>query len=115
MRIVFSCLVSLSEMVLCAHFVFDGPSQPMPKPGKEAIAVPFLLMQHFQEMLTAFSFSWHVVSRPSVTLLFTSSETLLQVPGLTDAELAQLNARGLVDVVVTDSDNVLLFGSTAIL
>ena len=73
-RIVFSRLVSLSEMVLCAHFVFNGPSQPQPKPGKDAkAAVPSLLTQHFQEMLTAFGFSWHVVGRLSIPLLFTSS------------------------------------------
>ena len=115
-RIIFSCLVALSEIVLCAHFVFDGPSHPHPKPGKEAKAVPFLLTQHFQEMLTAFGFSWHVVGRPPVSLLFPIlSASILQVPGLADAELAQLNSQGLVDVVVTDGDNALLFGSTAIL
>ena len=38
-----------------------------------------------------------------------------QVPGLADAELAWLNARGLVDVMVMDGDNALLFGSTTIL
>ena len=72
----FSRLVALSEMVLRAHFMFDGPNWPQPKPGKEAMAVPFLLTQHFQEMLTAFGFSWHVVGPPSVTILFTSSVKL---------------------------------------
>lgn len=70
MRIVFSRLVALSEIVLCAHFVFDGLSQPQPKPGKGAKAVPSLLMWHFQEMLAAFGFSWHVVGHPSIALLF---------------------------------------------
>ena len=77
MCIIFSRLVSLSEMVLCAHFIFNGPSQPQPKPGKDAkAAVPSLLMQHFQEMLTVFGFSWHVVGCLSIPLLFTSSVKL---------------------------------------
>ena len=73
MHIIFSRLVALLEMVLCAHFIFDGPSQPQPKPGKGARAILSLLTEHFQEMLTAFGFSWHVVGRPSVTPLFVSS------------------------------------------
>ena len=43
------------------------------------------------------------------------SESMSQVPGLADAELAWLNVQGLVDVMVTDGDNALLFGSTTIL
>jgi len=80
MCIIFSHLVALSEMVICAHFVFDGPSRPQPKPGKEARAVPSLLTQHFQEMLTTFGFSWHVVGHPSIPLLSSSVKpTMLQV------------------------------------
>ena len=69
-RIIFSRLVTLLEIVLRAHFVFDGLSQPQPKPGKGAKAIPSLLTQHFQEMLAAFGFSWHVVGCPSIALLF---------------------------------------------
>ena len=57
----FSCLIALSEVVISAHFVFYGPNQPMPKPGQEVKAAPLLLVQRFQDMLTAFGFSWHVV------------------------------------------------------
>ncbi|KIM66084.1 hypothetical protein SCLCIDRAFT_56409, partial [Scleroderma citrinum Foug A] len=78
-------------------FVFDGPNQPMPKPGREVKAAPLLLVQCFQDMLTAFGFSWHVA------------------PGSADAELAQLNLRGLVDVMVTDGEHVLLFGTVSVL
>ena len=57
----FSRLIALSEVVISAHFVFYGPNQPMPKPGQEVKAAPLLLVQRFQDMLTAFGFSWHVV------------------------------------------------------
>jgi len=60
-RLLFSRLIALSEMVVGAHFVFNGPNQPEPKPGREVKAAPLLLVQRFQDMLTAFGFSWHVV------------------------------------------------------
>ena len=59
----------LSEVVVGAHFVFNGPNQPMPKPGKEVKVAPLLLVQHFQDMLTAFGFSWHVVGHTNLVFL----------------------------------------------
>ena len=69
-RFLFSRLIALSEVVVGAHFVFDGPNQPMPKPGREVKAAPLLLVQCFQDMLTAFGFSWHVVGHTFIVFLF---------------------------------------------
>ena len=63
-RLIFSRLVALSAMVVGAHFIFDGPDQPLPKLGREVKTAPPLLVQRFQGMLTAFGFSWHVVGHP---------------------------------------------------
>lgn len=42
-------------------------------------------------------------------------DSVSQVPGSADAELAQLNLQGLVDVVVADGEHALLFGAVSVL
>ena len=42
----------------------------MPKPGREVKVAPLLLVQRFQDMLTAFGFSWHVVGHTFIVFLF---------------------------------------------
>ena len=52
--------------------------------------------------------SWLVLRVPH-------GDDVLQAPGSADAELAQLNLRGLVDVVVTDGEHALLYGAVGVL
>ncbi|KAG6328595.1 hypothetical protein ID866_10494 [Astraeus odoratus] len=48
-------------MLVYTHFIFDGPSYLKVKQGGVVKTAPHFLMQHFQELLTAFGFSWHQV------------------------------------------------------
>ncbi|KAG6328124.1 hypothetical protein ID866_10965 [Astraeus odoratus] len=44
-------------MLVHTHFIFDGPSCLKVKQGRVVKTVPHFLMQHFQELLSAFGFS----------------------------------------------------------
>jgi len=57
---IFYRLVTISQMLLHAHFVFDGPQRPKLKHGKHVKSAPHFLTQHFQELISVFT--WHKVS-----------------------------------------------------
>ncbi|KAI6029268.1 PIN domain-like protein [Pisolithus microcarpus] len=99
MKIIFRRLSALSQFLLHAYFVFDGPDCPQLKRGKDipSLSAPRLLSQRFQELLTAFGFNWHVA------------------PGEAEAELACLQSLGLIDAVATPYNDALLFGVTCII
>ncbi|KAL4080480.1 PIN domain-like protein [Scleroderma citrinum] len=84
-------------MLLHPHFIFDGSEHPWFKPDKEPISAPSLLVQRFQELLTAFGFNWHIA------------------PAEAEAELAYFYSHGLIDAVVTPFSDVLLFGATSVI
>ncbi|KAI6138177.1 PIN domain-like protein [Pisolithus tinctorius] len=98
-RTIFHRLSSISQMPLHPYFVFDGPDCPQLKRGKDIVCTryPPLLVQRFQELLTAFGFNWHTA------------------PGEAEAELACLQSCALIDVVVTLYNDALLFGATCII
>ncbi|KAI6126773.1 PIN domain-like protein [Pisolithus sp. B1] len=98
MRVIFRRLSAISQLLLHAYFVFDGPDRPQLKRGKDIICLsgPRLLAQRFQELLTAFGFNWHA-------------------PGEAEAELAYLQSLGLVDTVATPDNDALLFGATCVI
>ncbi|KAI6156859.1 hypothetical protein BKA82DRAFT_4009374 [Pisolithus tinctorius] len=89
----------LLTMLLHLYFIFDGPDCPQLKRGKDIMCTHYLplLMQHFQELLTAFDFNWHTAL------------------GEAEAELACLQSCTLIDVVVMLYNDVLLFGATCII
>ncbi|KAL4075101.1 PIN domain-like protein [Scleroderma yunnanense] len=97
MRIIFCRLAAISQMLLHPHFIFDGSEHPWFKPDKEPISAPSLLVQHFQELLTAFGFNWHIA------------------PAEAEAELDYFYSHGLIDAVVTPFSDVLLFGATSVI
>ncbi|KAL4069254.1 PIN domain-like protein [Scleroderma citrinum] len=80
-------------MLLHTHFIFDGPQRPKLKHGKHVKNAPHFLTQRFQELLSAFGFTWH------------------EAPGKAEAELAKLNAVGIIDAVFSDDSDILLFGA----
>jgi Holliday junction resolvase YEN1 len=43
------------------------------------------------------------------------AEPLSQAPGEAEAELAKLNAAGMIDAVVTDDSDAFLFGATHVI
>ncbi|KAI6004797.1 hypothetical protein EDD15DRAFT_2191570 [Pisolithus albus] len=99
MKIIFHRLSALSQFLLHAYFIFDGPDCPQLKRGKDvpSLSAPRLLSQRFQELLTVFGFNWHVA------------------PGEAEAELACLQLLGLIDAVATPYNDALLFGATCII
>ncbi|KAL4075024.1 hypothetical protein V8B97DRAFT_2022611 [Scleroderma yunnanense] len=70
------------------HIGFDA--RPKLKHGKQVKNAPHFLTQCFQELLSAFRFTWH------------------EVPGEAEAELAKFNAVGIIDVVFSDDSDILL-------
>ncbi|KAI5995294.1 hypothetical protein F5J12DRAFT_915123 [Pisolithus orientalis] len=86
-------------MLLHPYFIFDGPDCPQLKRGKDIVGstFPCLLVQHFQELLMAFGFNWHMA------------------PGEADVELTNLQSYGLIEAVVTPYNDMLLFGMTCII
>ncbi|KAI5984246.1 hypothetical protein F5J12DRAFT_787596 [Pisolithus orientalis] len=82
-------------MPLHPYFIFDGPDCPHLKRGKDIVCTCYLplLMQHFQELLTAFGFNWHMAL------------------GEAEVELTCLQSCTLINVVAMLYNNVLLFDS----
>jgi len=50
-----------------------------------------------------------------LTFSVPSSHQYTQAPGEAEAELAQLSAHGLIDVVMTNDSDALLFGATHVM
>ncbi|KAL4064547.1 PIN domain-like protein, partial [Scleroderma citrinum] len=94
---IFYQLIMILQMLLHAHFVFDGPQRPKLKCGKQVKNAPHFLMQCFQELLSTFGFTWHEASNEA------------------EAELAKLNVVGIIDAVFSDDSNILLFGAPCII
>ncbi|KAK0470115.1 PIN domain-like protein, partial [Desarmillaria tabescens] len=93
-------LFRLSHLLECALipvFVFDGQLRPSMKHGKKVSMKARWLEHHFKEIITAFGFYQHVA------------------PGEAEAELAQMNQAGLIDAIITEDSDVLVFGAKLIL
>ena len=113
--IIFSRLAAISQMLLHPYFVFDGPDCPQLQWGKGTVftSSPPLLLQHFQELLTAFGFSWHIVS--CLLQISPDANTVCQAPVEADTELAYFQTYGLLDAVVTPYNDSLLFGAPSVI
>ncbi|KIM50713.1 hypothetical protein SCLCIDRAFT_144252, partial [Scleroderma citrinum Foug A] len=95
---IFFWLSEISQMLVHPYFIFDGPDRPWFKGGNDRTSGgPRLLVERFQELLDAFGFGWHTA------------------PGEAEAELAFFQLRGLVNVVVTPFNDVLLFGASNVI
>ncbi|KAI6013823.1 PIN domain-like protein [Pisolithus marmoratus] len=99
MQAIFCRLSAISRMLLHPYFIFDRPDCPQVRRGPDPISsgAPLLLVQRFQELLTAFGFGWHVA------------------PCEAEAELAYFQSCGLVDAVVTPYNDALLYGARCII
>ena len=71
-RTIFYRLVAVSQMLLHAHFIFDGPKRPKLKRGKHVKSAPHWMTQRFQELISAFGFTWHEV-RPMIFVMIATS------------------------------------------
>ncbi|KAJ9479342.1 Holliday junction resolvase YEN1 [Pseudozyma hubeiensis] len=93
LRLLFYRLAKLLSLPVLPLFVFDGPSRPTWKRGKQVKGRHHAIEQPFTQLIEAFGFQWH------------------RAPGEAEAELAYLNQAGFVDAVLTDDSDALLFGS----
>ncbi|KAF5375341.1 hypothetical protein D9615_007986 [Tricholomella constricta] len=74
--------------------IFDGASRPTTKRGHRVKTAPHALLAAYMQLLKDLGFQTYIA------------------PGEAEAELSQLNARGLIDAVLTDDVDAFLFGAT---
>ncbi|KAF9037846.1 PIN domain-like protein, partial [Hymenopellis radicata] len=86
-------LAKLLNFAIVPLFVFDGPERPKLKRGKRVVHSPGWLIGIFKELIDAFGF-YHLDAR-----------------GEAEAELAALNYRKLIDLVITEDSDALIFGT----
>ncbi|GLB44254.1 putative PIN domain-like protein [Lyophyllum shimeji] len=78
-------------------FVPDGQGRPSVKRGRAVRSQPLWMGEYVQELVTAFGFYVH------------------QAPGEAEAELAKLNSLGMIDSILTDDSDTLVFGGESII
>ncbi|OBZ71130.1 Flap endonuclease GEN 1 [Grifola frondosa] len=98
LRTLFFRLVRLLQLPVHPVFVFDGPSRPTSKRGKRVIAADHWLALGMQRFIEAFGFQWHQVCT-----------------GEAEAELAHMNKLNLIDAVLTNDGDSLLFRAQVII
>ncbi|KZP10974.1 PIN domain-like protein, partial [Athelia psychrophila] len=90
-------LTHLLSLPVAVLFVFDGPDRPGIKRGKQVKGTPHWMENGAKSFIEAFGFQ-------HITAL-----------GEAEAELAVLNSVGMIDVVVTDDSDALVFGAVNIM
>ncbi|KAG2028915.1 PIN domain-like protein [Suillus americanus] len=96
LRTLFFRLGILLKLPLHVVFVFDGLKH-LPEKGHVVQNSPHWLTCNFQHMLELFGFQW------------------TEAPGEAKAELATMNAHGVIDAAMTEDCNILIFGAPCII
>lgn len=97
LRLIFFRLARLLSLPISVVFVFDGPLRPRIKRGRTVGAGKHPLTGPLMEMIAAFGgVGW-------------------EAPGEAEAELSRMNREGLVDAVLSDDVDSLVFGARAIM
>ncbi|PPQ78302.1 hypothetical protein CVT24_006500 [Panaeolus cyanescens] len=90
--IFFHKLIAFSKVRATFVFIFDGPSRPNVKRGKQVR--PYTWWSHIvEELIQAFGFCAH------------------HAPGEAEAELAYLNNQQIIDAVITSDNDAFVFGA----
>ncbi|KAF7979888.1 hypothetical protein HWV62_40677 [Athelia sp. TMB] len=98
LRTLFFRVAQLAKLPILPLFMFDGRQRPAVKRGsKMGKAGSHGLSPSFKQVLGAFGFEWR------------------EAPGEAEAELAYLNKCGVIDAIMTDDVDTLLFGATTII
>ncbi|EDR16161.1 uncharacterized protein LACBIDRAFT_321397 [Laccaria bicolor S238N-H82] len=97
LRILFYKLKRFLNQPVNVVFVFDSDGRPSMKRGKHVRTKEHWLTKHFQEFAQAYGFTVHIA------------------PGEAEAELALLNKLGIIDIVITDDSDALVFGATCVM
>ncbi|KAG1847570.1 PIN domain-like protein, partial [Suillus subluteus] len=95
LRTLFFWLGTLLKLPLHVVFVFDGLKH-LPEKGRMVRNSPHWLTCDFQRMLELFGFN-------------------IQAPGEAEAELATMNAHGVIDAAMTKDSDILIFGAPCII
>ncbi|KAG2354499.1 PIN domain-like protein, partial [Suillus spraguei] len=89
-------LRALLKLPLHTVFVFDGLER-LPDKGRKVRSSPHWLTHNFQCMLELFSFHW------------------TEAPSEAEVELAAMNVHGVIDAVMTEDSDILIFGALCII
>jgi len=95
-------------------FVFDSDKHPSMKHRKHIRTKEHWLVKRFGEFTEAYGFSIHTVGKQKslISQILTFGK---QVPGEAEAELVLLNKLGIINIVVTDDSDALIFGATCVM
>ncbi|KAJ8453999.1 hypothetical protein ONZ51_g13284 [Trametes cubensis] len=96
LRSFFYRLAMLSERPIHVIFVIDGPLRPHLKRAKQVKTAPHWLTEGMQRFVHAFGFAW------------------LEAAGEAEAELAEMNKSGIIDIVLTEDSDALVFGAITV-
>lgn len=94
LRSLFYRLARFRKLPIHLVFVFDGEHRPSIKRGVNVCTKAHALTSSFQELIEQYGYSFHTA------------------PAEAEAELAVVNAHGIIDAVLTDDADALLFGAT---
>ncbi|KAG6819798.1 hypothetical protein H0H93_008552 [Arthromyces matolae] len=96
-RLFFYRLCSFLKVPARFIFVSDGPGRPKVKRGHQVKTKELWYLEDAVKFIIAFGFHYH------------------KAPGEAEAELGRLNAEGLIDAVITEDSDVLLFKAKLVL
>ncbi|KAF8868453.1 PIN domain-like protein [Gymnopilus junonius] len=87
----------LVQLAVNPLFIFDGPGRPRRKRGKHVRGNPHWIECDFKKMLDALGFAWK------------------DAPGEAESELASLSKQGLLDAVLTEDSDTVVFSARTII
>ncbi|PIL25797.1 hypothetical protein GSI_11547 [Ganoderma sinense ZZ0214-1] len=90
-------LVDLFTRPIAVVFVTDGPDRPTVKRGTKVIKTPHWMTTSAKDLVDAFGFEW------------------IEALGEAEAELASINVLGLIDAVMSDDSDALVFGAQTVI
>ncbi|KAF4621766.1 hypothetical protein D9613_012163 [Agrocybe pediades] len=96
LRLLFNRLCQLASLPVTLVFVYDGAGRPSIKNEHSVVDSPLWWVNHSKVLVQAFGYHVHVA------------------PGEAEAELAMLNQLGMIDAVVTNDSDAILFGAIVI-
>ncbi|EKM54091.1 uncharacterized protein PHACADRAFT_185071 [Phanerochaete carnosa HHB-10118-sp] len=98
LRLLFFRLARLAKLPWLVLFVFDGRERPTLKRGSRVgKSGTHNLTQEFKAMIECFGMEWRMAR------------------GEAEAELAYLNAQGIIDAIITDDVDTLVFGARTVI
>ena len=117
LRALFFRLCQYSKTAITFVFVFNGPQRPGTKRGHRVQAQPPDLIKNMKYLIDIFGFYSHqVLWIPFAVRKAEKAKTgsVRQAPGEAEAELAELNQLGDIDLIITEDSDAFVFGSECV-